>query len=163
VPVEVSAYTGRLAHEGIEVEDVAVATLRFPSGALAVLHATTAGYPGLGVRVQVHGTQGSAVIHDDQLEFLETAAGVRAADAVPAGELRGAPKPADNMVVGHLRQYDDVVAAIDGHRPPGVGLRDGLLALAVVHSVYASAALGRPVTVADVLAGAHDDLVGAAR
>ena len=55
-PVEVYAHTGALAHERIEVEDVAVATVRFASGALAVLHATTAAYPGLAVRLQVHGT-----------------------------------------------------------------------------------------------------------
>ena len=35
--VEVSAYTTLLAHERIEVEDVAIATLRFKSGALGVI------------------------------------------------------------------------------------------------------------------------------
>lgn len=161
-PVEVFAYTARLAHDAIEVEDVAVATLRFASGALATMHATTAGHPGIGVRLQLHGTAGSAVIHDDQLEYLHASAGPapveRAADAVPVGELRGAPKPADSFVLGHLRQYDDVVAAIDGGRPPRVGLRDGLLAVAVVHAVYASAKLDRPVLVDDVLRGSLDDL-----
>ncbi|MEV4538507.1 Gfo/Idh/MocA family oxidoreductase [Asanoa sp. NPDC049518] len=150
-PVEVFAYTARLVHEDIEVEDVAVATLRFASGALATMHATTAGRPGIGVRLQLHGTEGSAVIHDDQLEYLHAGAGpARASDAVAVTELRGAPKPADSFVLGHLRQYDDVVAAIDGGRPPGVGLRDGLLAVAVVHAMYASASLGRPVTIAEV-------------
>jgi len=73
-PVEVYAHTGRLAHDSIEVEDVAVATVRFDSGALAVLHATTAAYPGLSVRLQVHGSAGSAVLHDDQLEYFHVAA-----------------------------------------------------------------------------------------
>ncbi|GIF75027.1 Gfo/Idh/MocA family protein [Asanoa siamensis] len=166
-PVEVSAVTARLAHDDIEVEDVAAATLRFADGALATLHATTAAHPGIGVRLQLHGTAGSAVIHDDQLEFLQATAGPRpverAADAVPVSELRGAPKPEDSFVLGHLRQYADVVAAIDGGRRPGVGLRDGLLAVAVVHAVYASAALGRPVTLDDVLAGNHDDLAEVAQ
>ena len=45
--VEVFAYTGMLAHERIEVEDVAVGVVRFESGALGVLHGTTAAYPGL--------------------------------------------------------------------------------------------------------------------
>ena len=58
-PVEVFAYTGTLAHERIEVEDVAVGVVRFESGALGVLHATTAAYPGLSARVQVHGDKGS--------------------------------------------------------------------------------------------------------
>ena len=54
-PVEVFAYTGTLAHERIEVEDVAVGVVRFESGALGVLHATTAAYPGLSAHLQVHG------------------------------------------------------------------------------------------------------------
>ena len=69
-PVEVFAYTGTLAHERIEVEDVAVGVVRFESGALGVLHATTAAYPGLSARLQVHGDQGSVVIDNDQLTFI---------------------------------------------------------------------------------------------
>ena len=46
-PVEqVSAYAATLTHERIEVEDVATATLRFANGALGVIEATTAAYPG---------------------------------------------------------------------------------------------------------------------
>jgi predicted dehydrogenase len=185
-PREVSAYTARLAHDRIEVEDVAVATLTFASGALAVLHATTAAYPGLGVRLQVHGSRGSAVIHDDQLEYFH-AAGGDGADGQPAGAtspadgaagtapanqapgqvpvtaLRGAPKPPDDVVVGHLRQYDDVVEAIDGRRPPAVRVADGLLALAVVEAVYLSATLQRPIGVDDVLGGVFDGVPMAAR
>ena len=43
---EVCAQTALLAHERIEVEDAAVATLRFANGALGVIEATTAAYPG---------------------------------------------------------------------------------------------------------------------
>ena len=69
-PVEVFAYTGTLAHERIEVEDVAVGVVRFESGALGVLHATTAAYPGLSARLQVHGDKGSVVIDNDELTFI---------------------------------------------------------------------------------------------
>src|SRR3954452_19171917 len=69
-PVEVFAYTGVLAHERIEVEDLAVGVVRFDSGALGVLHATTAAYPGLSARLQVHGDRGSAVIDNDELVFF---------------------------------------------------------------------------------------------
>jgi UDP-N-acetyl-2-amino-2-deoxyglucuronate dehydrogenase len=155
-PVEVFAQSARLAHERIETEDVAVATLRFPSGALAVLHATTAGYPGLEVRIQVQGTRGSAVVHADQLEYLVTSGG--SDPVVPAEDRFGAPKPDDYFVIGHLRQYDDIAKSIVDGRPPGVGIEDGLTALATVLAIYASAALGRPVTLAEVLRGDHDDV-----
>jgi UDP-N-acetyl-2-amino-2-deoxyglucuronate dehydrogenase len=54
-PVEVFAYTGTLAHERIETEDAAVDVVKFASGALGVLHGSTAAYPGLSARLQVHG------------------------------------------------------------------------------------------------------------
>src|SRR5215210_3417046 len=78
-PVEVFAYTGTLAHERIEVEDVAVGVVRFANGALGVLHATTAAYPGLSARLQVHGDKGSVVIDNDELSFIHvTTEGSRA-------------------------------------------------------------------------------------
>jgi UDP-N-acetyl-2-amino-2-deoxyglucuronate dehydrogenase len=143
-PVEVFARTARLAHERIEVEDVAVATIRFASGALAVFHATTGAYPGLPVRLQVHGTLGSAVVDGDGLSFFPDT---------------GESVPAENdFVAGHLRQYADVVTAIEERRPAGITVHDGLIALAVVKAIDLSATLGAPVLVDDVLRGELDDV-----
>ena len=44
--VEITAQADMLAHKRIEVEDVVVATLRFANGALGVIEATTAAFPG---------------------------------------------------------------------------------------------------------------------
>lgn len=155
-PVAVFAHTALLAHERVEVEDVAVATIRFASGALAVLHATTAAFPELSARIQVHGSAGSAVIDSDRLVFLSTDSDPRdrSADLVDAAELAGAQKAADAFVTGHARQYDDIVEAIDSGRPPGVRVADALLSLAVVRAVYDSASRGREVLVADILSEA---------
>jgi len=158
-PVEVFAHTGGLAHERVEVEDVAVATVRFESGALAVLHATTAAHPGLSVRIAVHGSAGSGVIDDDQLAYLAVdGAVVNAAEAaVEPHDLHGRPTAPDAWVLGHARQLQDVVDAIRTGREPGVTVADALLDLAVVRAVYLSATLGRPVLVDDVLDGSLDD------
>jgi UDP-N-acetyl-2-amino-2-deoxyglucuronate dehydrogenase len=172
-PVEVSAHAAMLAHESIEVEDVAVATVRFASGALAVLHATTAAYPGLSVRLQIHGSTGSAVLHDDQLEYFHVAQNGsgetggpyggaepdnQASRVVPESELRGNPKPADAFVLAHLRQYEDVIDAIESGRPPTVTFQDGLMALAIVRAVYVSSTLNQPVIIDALLAGDYDDV-----
>ena len=163
-PVEISAQTARLAHDRIEVEDTAVATIRFESGALAVVHATTAAFPDMTVRLQVHGSRGSAIIDDDQLEFFHASddgasadTGNQAADVVDPDQLRGAPKSPDQFTIGHLRQYRDIVAAVENGTAPGVRVDDALFSLAVVEAIYASATLGAPVLFADVLAGAYDD------
>lgn len=153
-PVEVHAHTGLLAHERIEVEDVAVATVTFESGALAVLHATTAAYPGLSVRVSVFGSEGSGVIDDDRLTYLT---GAEAESSGDAGA--GSEAIPEDFGSGHQRQYADILDAIRTGRPPGVRVADALLALATVRAVYLSQALGRSVRVADVLDGTLDDAV----
>jgi UDP-N-acetyl-2-amino-2-deoxyglucuronate dehydrogenase len=170
-PVEVFAHTALLAHDRVEIEDVAVATVRFESGALGIIHATTAAYPGLSVRLQVHGDRGSAIIDDDQLEYFfaadadadafdPTGAAARnqAAEVVPASEVRGGDRGPDVFITGHLRQYEDIVAAITEGREPGVRVEDALLSLAVVRAIYLSATLGRAVTLDEVLSGSLDGI-----
>jgi len=169
-PVTVSAEFGLLAHEDVEVEDTVVATLTFESGALAVLHATTAAHPGLTARVQVLGARGSAVIDSDRLEYFHAADD---GDSPDMGRLGGGNQAeryrdpdepalhgidATRFTLGHIRQYHDLLAAIDERREPGVTVDDALLALATVRAVYVSAVTGGKVAVADVLEGRHDDV-----
>src|SRR6266852_4962067 len=64
---QVAGFTGTLAHEHIEVEDTAVACLRFTNGALGVIQATTSVFPGLPKTIAVHGERGTAVIEQDDV------------------------------------------------------------------------------------------------
>lgn len=170
-PAEVSAYTRLLGHERIEVEDTAVAAIAFESGALAVLHATTAAYPGVGARLQFMGSRGSAIVDNDRLSYFHAASPWQ--EAPPMGwnatanqlddlpeEVRGEQAYADPTVspVGHARQYRDIVEAIRTHREPDVTIEDGVVVVAAVHAIYASAHLGRPVRFEDVISGAYDEL-----
>ncbi len=162
-PVEVTASTGLLAHGGIEVEDVAVATIRFASGALGVVHASTAAYPGLSARVQVHGTRGSAVIDDDQLVFFHAAHGDpdapaygsgladnQAAEVLPVQDGRKGTAGADpaSLSDAHTLQYTDFLDAVDRGRPPLVTVAEARRTVATITAIYASArAGGRPTRV----------------
>ena len=174
-PTEIFAHTGQLAHERIEIEDTAVATVRFESGALAVIHMTTAAYPGLTARVQVHGSLGSAIIDNDNLRYYHAGDGevsdnLREAKTIgnqadqvlaqeaEADEFAGARNRPDGFVAGHSRQYDDISAAIAEGRQPLVTVDEALLSLALVKSLYISSTLGRPVIFDDVLSGKYDDL-----
>ena len=68
-PVDsVSAIIATLAHERIEVEDVAVASLRFRNGALGSIEATTASFPGMPKRIEIHGDSGSAIVEEEVLK-----------------------------------------------------------------------------------------------
>jgi UDP-N-acetyl-2-amino-2-deoxyglucuronate dehydrogenase len=51
----------------METEDLACAAIRFKSGALGVVHATTAAYPGYAERIELIGTQGTAVLEGTSL------------------------------------------------------------------------------------------------
>ena len=151
-PVEVFAWTGRLAHDRIEVEDTAAATIRFAGGALGVIQATTAAYPGLNARVQLHGDRGSAVIDDDRLAYFH------AAQARESGPDLGAGSP-DNQAeqvlasssqpgrTSHTAQYEDFVGSIANDRSPLVTVGEATRTLAVVIAIYESARTGRPVSV----------------
>lgn len=171
-PVEIHAHTARLAHERIEVEDTAVATVTFENGGLAVLHATTAAYPGLTVRVQLMGSEGSAVVDNDQLQYFHARdAGGASADMGLQGGGNQAQEelskyPAEDYEAkdptvypaGHVRQYRDILGAIAEGRQPGVTVSDAVNALATVRAVYVSATLNQAVLFEDVLAGKYNDL-----
>jgi len=170
-PSEITAHIGRLAHTAIEVEDTAVAMIRFESGALAVLHASTAAHPGLLTRIEVMGDRGSAVIEQDRLAYFYEAARDHAAVG-PLGLTGGRnqadevldpdenvllPDPTDSAI-GHARQYADLLTAIRTHRQPLVSVHDAIPSLATAHAIYAAGTLEHPVTFVDVLDGAYSDL-----
>jgi len=168
--VSVSAEFALLAHEGVEVEDTVVATITFASGALAVLHATTAGYPGLAVRLQVQGSAGSAVIDSDELQYIHLSGESTSNDmglqgggnqrdryGIEPGDGE-APLDATQSANGHERQYRDLLDAVADGRDPVVTVDEALFTLATVRAVYASATTGTKVAIDDVLAGAYDDV-----
>ena len=173
-PVDVFAHTALLAHDGVEVEDTVVATVRFASGALAVIHATTAAYPGLTVRLQVHGSRGSAVIDNDRLDYFHVGAPVGQAQAavgaitggsvignmaeaeVGFAETSAAPVRADAFVAGHRRQYDAIARSIDTGVLTSVSVSEAMLSLALVRAIYLSSTLDERIDYDDVLAGRYD-------
>ena len=164
-PVEVFAYTATLAHERIEVEDVAAGVVRFENGALGVLHGTTAAYPGLSARLHVHGDKGSAVIDNDKLSFIHVTREGDGAQEVAYGsastsvnqiadypEASGAvaetagSNPGQLPAGPHRRQYENFLAALAGKEELRVDLETNRQSIAVITAVYESARTGRPVT-----------------
>jgi UDP-N-acetyl-2-amino-2-deoxyglucuronate dehydrogenase len=149
VPVRVSAQTGRVAHERIEVEDVAAATLLFESGAIGVILASTAARPGLPVRIAIHGDQGIAVMENEQISFFASSADGAGEDpALGSGAID--PDGWGPLDVAHRAQYEDFIDAVAEGRSPKVSTRAGRRSLAVVLAVYESARTGRPVDLEEV-------------
>src|SRR5205085_2620423 len=145
----VGGFTATLAHERIEVEDTAVACLRFKNGALGVIQATTSVWPGLPKTIGVHGDRGTVVIEQDDLlrwEFNpETPQDkeLRERFAQKTGASGGSSNPAAISHVGHARQLTDFVQAIQAGRAPLVDGREGRRAVEVILGIYESNATGR--------------------
>ncbi len=149
----VNGYTATLAHERIEVEDTAVACLRFAGGALGVIQATTSVYPGLPKTLAVHGDRGTVVIEQDDLlrwEFdppQQADEEVKRRFAQKTGASGGSSNPAAISHVGHARQLADFVRAVETNGTPLVDGREGRRAVAVIEAIYQSAATGQTAAV----------------
>ena len=144
----IQAMTGRLAHERIEVEDTAVATLRFKNGALGVIEATTSAYPGLLKRTEVHGDRGSARVEQDDItlwDFAEKLSGDEERVSRKEALSGGATDPKDISHAGHREQLTDFLHAIDSGGSPRVDGRDGRKAVEIIRAIYRSAKTGQPV------------------
>jgi predicted dehydrogenase len=153
-PVEsVYAHCETLGHERIEVEDAAVATLRFRNGAIGTLVATTCAYPGLTTRIEIFGSDGSAVIEGDELVLrkLKSDAGDDGTNGTYAGwkgksDATTAGDPSAIKGEGHIMQMNDMIAAIEENREPVINGEEGFKPLEIILAIYESARKGCAVT-----------------
>ena len=149
---EIRAQTALLAHQRIEVEDVAMATLRFANGALGIIEATTAVYPGYLKRIEIHGTTGSAVMEEEDLvkwDFAKKKARDEAIHRQMAGRVSGGGGAADPAAIGHhghTRQFQDVLKAIQRGAVPQIDGAEGRRSVEIILGVYKAAETGRAVT-----------------
>ena len=65
------AYTTTLGHPQIEVEDTAVAILKFRNHALGMIYGSTASFPGQYRRLEVTGTKGTVVMEENSLKIWQ--------------------------------------------------------------------------------------------
>ena len=144
----VHAVTATLAHARIEVEDVGAAVVRFRSGAIGTIEASTSAYPGLPKRTEIHGTQGSARVEQDDItawSFLDAQPG-DADRLIPAANAPGGSSdPRAISHAGHREQLADLLAAIESGRPALVDGREGRKAVEIIRAIYRSARLGHSV------------------
>jgi UDP-N-acetyl-2-amino-2-deoxyglucuronate dehydrogenase len=152
----ITAYADTLGHR-METEDVAVAVLRFASGALGTITATTGAYPGLAARLELFGNRGSAVIEGDELGYLhlardeqEEVGAYGAGSKTSLAEKRrnedsAASDPAALAFRSHALQIADMIRAIREDSVPLVDGHAARLPVEIILGIYEAARSGKEV------------------
>lgn len=158
--VEIDAWTDNINHPDLEIEDTAVAIVRFAEGGLATIVASNSQKPGLHAHVHVHGQNGASIgVETDSGSIF--VAGVSSPTlarndlwTIPGQERR--PErwaTADRAALAgvdldshyHELQLRDVVAAIRAGRPPAIDGRDGRATVELFWAIYRASESGRRV------------------
>jgi UDP-N-acetyl-2-amino-2-deoxyglucuronate dehydrogenase len=137
--IRVQART-RTAFHKIEGEDIAVAILEFANGALGVLQATTAAYPGYARRLEITGSEGTVILDNDQI----VATDLRSKKNEGRSDISPSPaESASSPVVSDIRVHravlEDFIYAVQQNRSPICDGRDGRRSLSVIEAIYRSA------------------------
>ncbi len=151
-PIEsISAMTSTRAHERIEVEDTAVACLRFANGALGSIEATTASYPGFLKKIEIHGATGSAIIEEEDIRhwhFKKPMSRDKSILATFGAQTKSGGGASDPAAIGHsahLVLFKDFVKAIRKDLIPAVDGIEGRKSVEIILAIYESAKKGKQI------------------
>jgi len=139
---EVTGFAQTMARN-IEVEDTAVAAVRFENGVLATIDASTCCAPGFPRRIVISGENGTVITEDDAIT-LWTLPGVC---RIPVGQNSGGSAAADPKGITcthHARQFANFVDAVVRDVPLVCDAREGKLPLEIILGVYQSSREGKP-------------------
>jgi predicted dehydrogenase len=151
---EVSGYWANLNHPAVEVEDCAVAILRFRRGGLGSIVASLAQKPGIYTKVHIHGSNGASVgvetdrgatfiagvskIVEPPVNDLWTIPGEEERLATFQAEDRARFQTIDAVSHYHTLQIQDFLRAIAEDRPPLVTGGDGRRVVELFQAIYDS-------------------------
>lgn len=135
--VMVSGLVNTLYHQ-IEGEDVAVANLKFKSGALGTLSCGTAFFPGEPESITLYGTLGNIVfsggkIVSSTVNSIHSALG--ASDQNPGS---GASDPMAITDQFHIAAIMDIIDAVGNNRAPKVNIEQAKKSVALINAIYQS-------------------------
>lgn len=158
---EISGYWANLSHPTIEVDDTALAMIRFKSGGLGSIVASLSQRPGIHTRVHVHGSNGASVgvetdrgatfiagmtgIAEPPLNDLWTIPGEEALLPTFQDEDRQRFQRIDATRHYHRLQIQDFLQAVRENRPPLVTGEQGRIVVEMFTAVYRSSRDRRPI------------------
>lgn len=139
----VFAYTAPLIHD-IEVEDTAVAVLKYKNGAFGVIQGTTSVNPGQEPRFEIHGEHGTIIYGDSGFKVWKTVDG-DAAPLVSEGSAEGADDPNAISSDGHYILIDDLIQAVREDREPLISGEEARKSVDLILAIYESSRTGKEI------------------
>jgi len=145
-----SACCTRALHQNIEVEDTAMAWLRFKSGALGGIQGSTACFPGESKRIELKGSSGSVTLVDDRPTLWQFAHPLPQDDEIRSWAQEsfiggGASDPNAISIEGHRAQIEDFALAILNNREPSISGREARRSVELICAIYESDRTGQIV------------------
>src|SRR6185295_17296272 len=122
-PAEVKSFVTTTPVHKMETEDLVAAAVRFKSGAIGTLHATTTAYPGFPERIELIGTKGTALMKGPSLK-VEFADGKKVEVKAEGGGTGADPMAFPND--WHRALLKDFLEAIAQNRPPRITGQEAL-------------------------------------
>lgn len=130
----------------IEVEDTALAILKFKDGAIGVIEGTTSVYPAQETRFEIHGEKGSVIF--DDTGFKQWQVEGREGDLFPdikSEKIGGSDDPAAISDSGHYALIDDMISAIHEDRDPMITGESARKAVDLILAIYESSKTGKEI------------------
>ncbi|WP_260982092.1 Gfo/Idh/MocA family protein [Paenibacillus sp. 32O-W] len=139
----VFAYSAPLVRS-IEVEDTAVAAIKYKNGAFGVIQGTTSVYPGMETRFEIHGENGTIIFGDSGIKQWSFADSQEEAPQVE-GTLAASSSATNISNDGHFVLVDDLIQAIREDRDPMITGEEASKAVKLILAIYESARTGREI------------------
>jgi UDP-N-acetyl-2-amino-2-deoxyglucuronate dehydrogenase len=159
--VEVSGYWANVNHPTVEVDDTAVASIKFANGGLGSIATSVSQKPGIFTKVHIHGSSGASVgvetdrgatfiagvssISEPPVTDLWTIPGEESQLAEFQAEDRAKFEAVDGTSYYHALQIADFLQAIREGRRPLVTAEDGRAVVELFTAIYRSSRERKPV------------------
>jgi UDP-N-acetyl-2-amino-2-deoxyglucuronate dehydrogenase len=145
----VKSVVGKVAtmRHDIDVEDTAIALVKFENGAMGVIESTSSVSPALKSNLQIHGERGTIVANAqyDQILFWNVEGYEQPIPVVKNVDLGDIDDPWAYPQIRHRIQLQDMVAAIREKREPVLTGIDARNSLAINMAIYESSKTGKEV------------------
>lgn len=145
-PVEsLNAYVTTLGHPQIEVEDTAVAILKFKNKSLGMIYGSTASYPGQSRRLEITGTKGTVVMEENNFNVWKFADSTSEDKQIiekysAVGESGyGASDPTAIPFEPHARNIASFIESIEEDKPFAVDGEEARKSVEIILAIYQSA------------------------